>query len=74
MPRIEAFYHRIGDTFKQRFAGYTAWLLTGNLEAAKQIGLRPSRKIRLFNGSLECFLWEFKVGDSLRESRHSRSE
>ncbi len=61
VPRIEAFYRRIGDTLKQRFAGYTAWLLTGNLEAAKQIGLRPSRKLRVFNGPLECRLLRFDL-------------
>ncbi len=61
VPRIEAFYGRIGDMLKQRFAGYTAWVLTGNLEAAKQIGLRPSRKVRLFNGSLECRLLRFDL-------------
>jgi 23S rRNA (guanine2445-N2)-methyltransferase / 23S rRNA (guanine2069-N7)-methyltransferase len=66
VPRIEVFYRRIGDTLKQRFAGYTAWLLTGNLDAAKQIGLRPSRKLRLFNGSLECRLLRFDLYQGTR--------
>ncbi len=56
-----SFYARLGDTFKQRLAGYTAWILSGNLDAAKQIGLRPSRKIRLFNGPLECRLLRFDI-------------
>jgi 23S rRNA (guanine2445-N2)-methyltransferase / 23S rRNA (guanine2069-N7)-methyltransferase len=61
VDRIASLYRRIGDTFKQRFAGYTAWVFTGNLDAAKQIGLRPSRKVRLFNGPIECRLLRFDL-------------
>jgi len=61
VDQIASFYARLGDTFKQRLAGYTAWVLSGNLDAAKQIGLRPSRKIRLFNGPLECRLLRFDI-------------
>lgn len=50
----EAFYKKIGDTLKQNFAGYTAWIISSNLDALKNIGLRPSRKMTLFNGPLEC--------------------
>lgn len=51
---IVAFYKTIGDTLKQRYNGWQAWILSGNLEALKFVGLRPSRKIPLFNGPLEC--------------------
>jgi len=47
-------YHDIGDKMKQDFSGYTAWILSGNLEALKHVGLRPKRKISLLNGHLEC--------------------
>lgn len=71
VDRIAAFYRRIGDTFKQRFAGYTAWVISGNLDAAKQIGLRPSRKVRLFNGPIECRLLRF---DLYRGTRRTPAE
>lgn len=63
-----AFYRRIGDVLKQHFAGYTAWIVTGNLEAGKQIGLRPSRKIRVYNGPIECRLLRFDLYQGTRRS------
>ena len=57
----DAFYKQIGDTFKKKYAGCEAWLITSNAEAIKHIGLRPSRKITLFNGPLECRLLKFEM-------------
>lgn len=68
VDQIASFYRRMGDTFKQRFAGYTAWVFTGNLDAAKQIGLRPSRKVRLFNGPIECRLLRFDIYSGTRRT------
>jgi putative N6-adenine-specific DNA methylase len=51
---LQVFYKELGDTLKQKYAGYTAWVFTGALDAHKWIGLRPSRKIPLFNGPIEC--------------------
>lgn len=48
------FYKSIGDTFKQKYQGWTAWVLSGNKTAIKRLGLRTSKKLTLFNGSLEC--------------------
>ncbi len=56
-----AFYKKIGDTFKKKYSGYEAWLITSNAEAVKEIGLRPSRKITLFNGPLECRLMKYEM-------------
>ena len=56
-----AFYQQIGDTLKRQWTGWTAWVLSGNLEAAKFIGLRPRRKIHLFNGAIECRLLKFEL-------------
>ena len=55
------FYQKIGDTLKHKYPGCTAWVLTANLDAAKYIGLRPSRKIALFNGQLECKFLRFDL-------------
>ena len=49
------------DAFKKKYSGFSAWVLTANSEAAKHIGLRPSRKIQLFNGSLECRFLKFDL-------------
>jgi putative N6-adenine-specific DNA methylase len=56
-----AFYKQIGETFKKKYAGYEAWLISSNQEAIREIGLRASRKITLFNGPLECRLMKFEM-------------
>lgn len=55
------FYRAIGDRLKHGAKGCEAWVLTGNLEEAKFIGLKPSRKLKLFNGTIECRLLQFKI-------------
>ncbi len=51
---IENLYTEIGNRFKNKFAGYEAWVLSGSVEGLKSIGLKPSMKIELFNGSIPC--------------------
>lgn len=58
---INALYQSIGDTFKQSFSKADAWLISSNFEAIKHIGLRPSRKIKLYNGKLESRLLYFPI-------------
>ncbi|PKP26020.1 MAG: RNA methyltransferase [Bacteroidetes bacterium HGW-Bacteroidetes-2] len=50
---MEDFYTDIGDTLKRGYSNSQAWFITANLEALKFVGLRPSRKIKVFNGKLE---------------------
>ncbi|MEL6676718.1 MAG: THUMP domain-containing protein [Bacteroidota bacterium] len=64
---IEAFYQMIGDQLKQQFSGYDAWILSSNKEALKKIGLRPSTRLPLFNGSLECLFQHFELYQGSRE-------
>ncbi|MEA3505562.1 MAG: THUMP domain-containing protein [Bacteroidota bacterium] len=54
-------YKNTGDTFKNNFAGYTAWILSGNLQALKLIGLRSSKRIILFNGGIETRLAKYEM-------------
>ncbi len=58
---INELYALIGSKFKRSFEGYTAWIFSGNYEAMKNVGLRPFRKIPLFNGQLECRLNGFAL-------------
>lgn len=51
---IEDLYSAIGSTLKHQFAGATAWIISSNDAAMKCIGLKPSRKVRLLNGELDC--------------------
>lgn len=61
VDEVALFYKGIGDRLKQHWAGWNAWLISSNMEAWKSFGLRPSRKITLFNGSLECHFQKFEL-------------
>lgn len=58
---MEQFYKSIGDTLKKHYPGTDAWFITSNMEALKHVGLRPSRKIKLFNGHLESRLVKYEM-------------
>lgn len=58
---LDAFYRKIGDTFKQRWKGWSAWIFTGNLSLAKRVGLKASRRIVLYNGPIECRLLKYDL-------------
>lgn len=51
---IERLYGAIGTALKHNWPGATAWIISSNEEAMKCIGLKPSRKMRLLNGELDC--------------------
>lgn len=58
---IYQLYKQIGDTLKNNYQGYDAFVFTGNLDAAKNVGLRTSRRVPLFNGSIECRLLKYEL-------------
>ncbi|MBP9078555.1 MAG: class I SAM-dependent RNA methyltransferase, partial [Haliscomenobacter sp.] len=64
---IEGLYEMIGDRLKKAFAGYEAWIISANQEALKHLGLRPSRKIPLFNGALECRFIKLELYEGTRK-------
>jgi putative N6-adenine-specific DNA methylase len=66
---LEEVYGRIGDFLKQKCQGYKAYVLTGNPELAKKIGLRSSRKMLFFNGPIECRLLEYELYSGSRKIR-----
>ena len=67
---LAEFYPLLGDALKQRFAGWTAFLLSGDTRLPKLIGLKASRRTPLFNGALECRLYEYRlVAGSMRQPR-----
>ena len=61
-------YPKIGDALKKRYAGWTAYIFTADLRLPKLIGLSASRRTPLYNGALECRLFEFRmVSGSMRK-------
>ncbi|MCF8304018.1 MAG: RNA methyltransferase [Bacteroidales bacterium] len=54
-------YKQLGDTMKQNFKGYKAWIVSGDLQALKHIGLKPTQKHTVYNGPIECRLAEYEL-------------
>ena len=59
---VGAFYRRIGRVLANRWRGYTAWVLAGNVEAAEQFDIKPSASLPLRNGPIDCRLLRFELG------------
>ena len=65
---LAALYPRLGDALKRNFAGWSAYLFTGDLRLAKLIGLKADKRTPLWNGAIECRLFAFRiVAGSMRE-------
>ena len=71
---VDVFYRRIGDKLKQSYSGSQAWFITANMEALKFVGLRPSRRIKLFNGKLESKLVKYDLYTGTKKIHKIMSE
>ncbi len=67
---IIQFYKEIGNTFKQKYHGYQAWVISGHMEALKLLGLHATRNIALFNGPLECRFARFVIYEGTKKRPH----
>ena len=70
-PDLLGTYKMIGERLKHEFKGNDAWVLSYREECFEQIGLKPSIKIPLYNGSLECEFRRYQMFDGkLKDFRH----
>ncbi|MDL1913324.1 MAG: class I SAM-dependent RNA methyltransferase [Bergeyella sp.] len=65
----EDFYKKIGNTLKHHYPNTFSWLITSDLEATKKIGLRPSRKIKLYNGKLETQYLQYETYEGSKKKQ-----
>ena len=64
------FYPKLGDVLKKQFTGWRAYLLSADMQLPKLIHLAASKRTPLFNGALECRLFEYKlVEGSMRKKK-----
>jgi len=66
---VEDFYSKIGNTLKHGYPNTEAWFITSNLEALKFVGLRPSRKIKLFNAKLEARFAKYDIYEGSKKAK-----
>ncbi len=70
---LNAMYTQLGDTFKQLYgANCDVWLITSDFEAMKHIGLHPSAKIPVQNGSLDCRFLHFELYDGSKKGKYQQ--
>lgn len=69
---LAALYPKMGETLKRKFSGWTAYFLTSDMRLPKLMRLAPSKRTPLFNGPLECRLFEIRLvaGSNRREKKH----
>ena len=60
------FYSKIGDTLKQKYKGFDAWLISSDRAALKKVGLRAEQKTDLMNGGLEARLQKYNLFEGKR--------
>ena len=66
---------KAADKLKKDFGGWTCWIISSNMEAIKSIGLHPSKKMTLFNASLECKLLKYEMySGSKKASKQDKQE
>jgi putative N6-adenine-specific DNA methylase len=74
VDNIEKFYGQIGTTLKHGYPASVAWMITSNMEALKSVGLRPSRKIKLFNGKLESRFVRYEMYAGSKKASKNTTE
>jgi len=67
ISETEKLYKEIGDKLKKDFKSFTAWIITSNPEGVKSVGLRPSRKIQVYNGSLDCRFLKYELYEGTKK-------
>ena len=60
------FFEKIGSTLKHEYSGWDAWIIASDEESFKNIGLKPSKKIPVMNGKLECQFRKFELFEGKR--------
>ncbi|MBI1836782.1 MAG: class I SAM-dependent RNA methyltransferase [Flavobacteriia bacterium] len=71
---IEELYSKLGDWMKAELKGYTCWIISSSEDGFKNVGLRPERKIKLFNGDLECSFRKYSIYDGSKKGKYLNSE
>jgi putative N6-adenine-specific DNA methylase len=71
---IEVLYEKLGDWMKQEMKGFDCWMISSSESGFKSLGLRPDKKIRLYNGELECSFRKFSIYHGSRKEKSSEEK
>jgi len=68
--QLDVFYRQLGDCFEQRYTGYDIWLMSGNFDALKNFGLRPSFSLPMLNGAIDCKYQQFQMYTGSKKAKY----
>jgi len=71
---VEENYKKIGDTLKQKCANYEVWMIAGGVNVHKYVGLKPSKKLTLYNGAIECKMLKYDMYEGTRKNEYLENE
>jgi len=71
---VNDFYEKVGTTLKHKYEGCSIWIISSDIENMKFIGLRPSRKIKVMNGKLDCSFRKFEVYEGSKKTKNQIQE
>lgn len=71
ISELENTYSRLGDFMKKKCQGYTGYIFTGNLDLAKKIGLRASKRIEFYTSKIDCRLLEYELYSGTRRDERT---
>ena len=65
---VEQMYDALGTWMKHEMKGFECWVISSSEEGFKSLGLKPDKKIRLFNGELECSFRKYSIYDGSKKA------
>ncbi|MDX2360925.1 MAG: THUMP domain-containing protein [Crocinitomicaceae bacterium] len=71
---VEEMYAELGDWMKAEMKGFNCWIISSNMEAFKEVGLRPDRKIKLYNGDLECSFRKYSIYEGSKKAKYQNQD
>lgn len=69
---IEEMYAMLGDWMKAEMKGFECWMLSSNMEALKHVGLRPDKRVKVYNGDLECSFRKFSIYEGSKKAKYQQ--
>ncbi|MGI6478993.1 MAG: THUMP domain-containing class I SAM-dependent RNA methyltransferase [Salinivirgaceae bacterium] len=69
IEKVEEFYDEIGSQLKHHYQDNEAWIISSNFDAINHFGLKAEKKIKLFNGKLECRLLHYKMYEGSKKNK-----
>ncbi|MCH2224003.1 MAG: THUMP domain-containing protein [Crocinitomicaceae bacterium] len=71
---IDELYEEVGNWMKTKMSGFNCWILSSNFEAFKHVGLRPDRKVKVYNGDLECSFRRYSIYEGSKKGKYMNNQ